>query len=203
MRRARGHSTTHWFAIAAALAVSSMLAPEVQPSTPTPQQSSSSSSPAVPAQTRKKTKRRRAKREPSQKVPTAQRISEIQSALARNGYYHGDPNGKWDASTIGAMQKFQSDNGIEPSGKLNAPSLQKLGLGSSTAGVSAPKPASAAPTPTLPTAPAAAPAPAAAAPTSTTTSASAATAATGGTTASSAPSVASQASSSAPKPQQP
>jgi hypothetical protein len=38
------------------------------------------------------------------------------------------------------MQKFQSGNGLEPSGKLNALSLQKLGLGSSVAGVSAPKP---------------------------------------------------------------
>jgi hypothetical protein len=38
------------------------------------------------------------------------------------------------------MQKFQSGNGLEPSGKINALSLQKLGLGSEIAGVSAPKP---------------------------------------------------------------
>jgi hypothetical protein len=37
------------------------------------------------------------------------------------------------------MQKFQSANGLDPSGKLDATSLQKLGLGSGIAGVSAPK----------------------------------------------------------------
>jgi peptidoglycan hydrolase-like protein with peptidoglycan-binding domain len=74
-----------------------------------------------------------------QKSPTPDRISEIQSSLASNGYYQGNPNGKWDASTVGAMQKFQSANGLEPTGKLDALSLQKLGLGSDIAGVSAPK----------------------------------------------------------------
>jgi hypothetical protein len=39
------------------------------------------------------------------------------------------------------VQKFQSANGIEANGKLDAPTLQKLGLGSGIAGVSAPKPA--------------------------------------------------------------
>jgi Putative peptidoglycan binding domain len=77
---------------------------------------------------------------PKQKAPTADRITEIQTALAHGGYYQGDPNGKWDANTVGALQKFQSANGIEPTGKLDAPSLQKLGLGSDIAGVSAPRP---------------------------------------------------------------
>jgi hypothetical protein len=76
------------------------------------------------------------------KGPTPDRISEIQTALARSGYYQGDPTGKWDGDTIAAMQKFQSANGIDPTGKIDAPSLQKLGLGSDIAGVSAPKPLS-------------------------------------------------------------
>ena len=121
-----------------------------------PQQQSSSSSAsraAKPATAKKKTsaKKRSAKREPTQKAPTPQRISEIQSALARGGFYQGEPNGKWDSNTIGAMQKFQSSKGLDPSGKLDALSLQKLGLGSSVAGVSAPKP----PTPPAPAGPAA------------------------------------------------
>jgi hypothetical protein len=87
-----------------------------------------------------KKKHRSAKRQPSQKAPTADRISEIQSALAREGYYTGDPSGKWDANTVAAVEKFQSANGIEVDGKLDAPTLQKLGLGSDIAGVSAPKP---------------------------------------------------------------
>lgn len=103
---------------------------------------SSTTSAGSSTATRKKTssKKHHSRREPTQKAPTAARISEIQSALARNGYYQGEPNGKWDSSSVGAMQKFQSSNGLEASGKLNALSLQKLGLGSSIAGVDAPKP---------------------------------------------------------------
>jgi flagellum-specific peptidoglycan hydrolase FlgJ len=130
-----------------------------------PQQSSTAKSPSTSSSTsnssarskststskkKKASKRRSTKREPFQKAPTPERISEIQSALARGGYYQASPNGKWDVDTVGAMQKFQSDNGMNPSGKLDARSLQKLGLGSSTAGVDAPKPVShRAPTATL------------------------------------------------------
>lgn len=75
-----------------------------------------------------------------QKVPTPERISEIQSALARGGYYSGDPNGKFDGGTQEALKKFQESNSISPSGKLDALTLQKLGLGSPTAGVAPPRP---------------------------------------------------------------
>jgi len=106
------------------------------------QQQSTSSSAGSSTTTKKKSssKRHHSKREAMQKAPTPARITEIQSALARDGYYQGQPNGKWDSNTVAAMQKFQSGNGLEASGKLNALSLQKLGLGSSVAGVSAPKP---------------------------------------------------------------
>src|SRR5580700_8606698 len=108
-------------------------------------QQSSASTPAATAKSsatstkKKKTKHHSSRREPTQKAPTPDRISEIQSALARGGYYQGQPNGKWDSNTIAAMQKFQSSNGLEANGKLDALSLQKLGLGSDIAGVSAPK----------------------------------------------------------------
>ena len=85
-------------------------------------------------------KHRKSSRQSTQKAPTPDRISEIQAALARGGYFQGDPTGKWDATTVAAMQKFQSSNGLEANGKLDALSLQKLGLGSDIAGVSAPKP---------------------------------------------------------------
>jgi len=75
-----------------------------------------------------------------QKAPTADRISEIQSALAKDGSYSGEPNGKWDDSTVAAMKKYQAAHGLNPSGKLDARTLQKLGLGSQTAGVAAPLP---------------------------------------------------------------
>lgn len=99
---------------------------------------SQSSATAKPVSTHKH--HRRHYYQPSQKAPTRDRISEIQSALSRAGYYHGDANGKWDANTVAATQKFQSANGIDATGKLDAPTLQKLGLGSDIAGVSAPRP---------------------------------------------------------------
>lgn len=97
---------------------------------------------ATPAhhKTRHKTKRHHVKKVRGQKAPTADRITEIQTALSRDGYYQGEPNGKWDSNTVAAVQKFQSANGMDANGKLDAPTLQKLGLGSDIAGVSAPKP---------------------------------------------------------------
>ncbi len=74
------------------------------------------------------------------KSPSPERISQIQSALSRGGYYHGDVNGKWDGNTADAVRNFQSANNMDATGKLDAPTLQKLGLGSDIAGVSAPKP---------------------------------------------------------------
>ena len=82
-----------------------------------------------------------------QMAPAADRISEIQSALARDGYYKGDPSGKLDDHTQEALRKFQETQGLNPSGKLDALTLEKLGLGADTAGVGAPRPP-AAPTPT-------------------------------------------------------
>jgi peptidoglycan hydrolase-like protein with peptidoglycan-binding domain len=100
--------------------------------------SSSTSSP--PKATSHKHKHYAKRQPPGQKAPAPDRISEIQSALAREGYYQGDPTGKFDSATLTALEKFQSANGLGSSGKLDAPTLQKLGLGSDVAGVSAPKP---------------------------------------------------------------
>jgi len=81
------------------------------------------------------------RRQVGQKAPTPQRVSEIQQALAKNGAYAGTLNGKWDASTVEAMKKFQGAHGLNPSGKLDAKTLQQLGLGSQTAGIAPPTPA--------------------------------------------------------------
>jgi peptidoglycan hydrolase-like protein with peptidoglycan-binding domain len=78
--------------------------------------------------------------ERGQKAPAPERISEIQTALAKDGSFDGKPNGKWDASTVDAMKKFQETHGLNPSGKLDAKTLQKLGLGSQTAGLAPPMP---------------------------------------------------------------
>ncbi len=90
----------------------------------------------------KKTSAKRGKtrrRERGQKAPKPDRIREIQTALTREGAYTGTPNGKWDAATVEAMKRFQAAHGLSPTGKLDALSLQKLGLGSSTAGLAAPR----------------------------------------------------------------
>ena len=105
-------------------------------------QSGASATSAPSAQAKRPTHKHKhsSKHQPGQKAPTSDRISEIQSALAREGYYKGDPNGKLDANTVAALEKFQSANELDANGKLDAPTLQKLGLGSDIAGVAAPKP---------------------------------------------------------------
>jgi peptidoglycan hydrolase-like protein with peptidoglycan-binding domain len=79
-------------------------------------------------------------RQRGQMAPTPERITEIQQALAKNGALAGEPSGKWDDSTSDAMRKFQAAHGLNPSGKLDAPTLNQLGLGSATAGVAPPTP---------------------------------------------------------------
>src|SRR6267154_794767 len=88
----------------------------------------------------KRTFRKSSRRERGQKTPTPDRISEIQQALAKDGSFAGKPNGKWDDSTIEATRKFQEAHGLNPSGKLDAKTLQQLGLGSQIAGVAPPVP---------------------------------------------------------------
>ncbi|MFI5096368.1 MAG: peptidoglycan-binding domain-containing protein [Candidatus Acidiferrales bacterium] len=75
-----------------------------------------------------------------QAAPTPARISEIQVALANNGVFEGEPTGKWDGSSSAAMKKFQAAHGLTPTGKLDALTLQKLGMGSETSGVAPPTP---------------------------------------------------------------
>ena len=88
----------------------------------------------------KRTSKKSSRRERGQKVPTTDRITEIQQALAKDGSFTGKPNGKWDDSTAEATRKFQESHGLNPTGKLDAKTLQQLGLGSHTAGVAPPVP---------------------------------------------------------------
>src|SRR6266403_892292 len=110
-----------------------------QVQSPAPQKSAASSKAGGKAHG-KRTSRRSGRRERGQKVPTPDRISEIQQALAKDGSFTGKPNGKWDAATMEATRKFQEAHGLSPTGKLDAKTLQQLGLGSQTAGVAPPMP---------------------------------------------------------------
>jgi hypothetical protein len=94
----------------------------------------------TPAKKKKRSSKRKS-RVKGQSVPTPDRIKEIQTALQKDGSYEGQPTGKWDAATTDAMKKFQDKIGVSPTGKIDAVSLNKLGLGSETAGKGAPVPA--------------------------------------------------------------
>ena len=109
-----------------------------QAKSPAPRKPAGSS--ASSASHGKRSPKRSRRRERGQKAPTPDRISEIQQALAKDGSYTGKPNGKWDESTQDAMRKFQESHGLNPTGKLDAKSLQQLGLGSPTAGAARPLP---------------------------------------------------------------
>jgi len=89
---------------------------------------------------KKSSARKGKRRERGQQAPTPDRISEIQQALAKDGSYTGTPSGKWDDSSQEALKKFQESHGLNPTGNLDAKSLQQLGLGSSIAGVARPAP---------------------------------------------------------------
>jgi peptidoglycan hydrolase-like protein with peptidoglycan-binding domain len=105
-----------------------------KPNSPPPKKQSS---PAI--KKAGKPAKKRAPRARAQRAPTADRIREIQTALAQRGFYEGEPSGKWDARSVEAMKKFQAAHGLSETGKFDAKSLQKLGLGSEVAGAAAPR----------------------------------------------------------------
>jgi len=107
----------------------------------TPSAAPKKSTPSKPGSSARRSKSKKSsRRDRGQKAPAPERISEIQQALAKDGSFPGKPNGKWDASTIEATRKFQEAHGLNPSGKLDAKTLQQLGLGSGTAGIAPPVP---------------------------------------------------------------
>ena len=57
------------------------------------------------------------------------RVTEIQQALIREHYLSSEADGKWDATTIAAMQKFQADQGWQTKLMPDSRALKKLGLG--------------------------------------------------------------------------
>ena len=92
--------------------------------------------PAATAQ-RKKTRRppkktvaaQRSTWRAGQAAPTAERYKQIQEALAKKGYLQGEPTGKWDQDSADALRRFQQDQNLQASGKLDSLSIIALGLG--------------------------------------------------------------------------
>jgi len=57
------------------------------------------------------------------------RVTEIQQALIREHYFTGEANGRWDAATEAAMQKYQADQGWQTRLMPDSRAIKKLGLG--------------------------------------------------------------------------
>ena len=69
--------------------------------------------------------------------PDPGRYQQIQQALAERGYFKGQPDGNWNDESVDALKRFQTDQKLEPDGKINALTLNGLGLGAKHDGTSA------------------------------------------------------------------
>jgi hypothetical protein len=77
-----------------------------------------------------------------QTTPTPERYKEIQDVLAAKGYLKPeDANGAWGPGSADALKKFQAEQNIEASGKIDSLSLIALGLGPKRDAAPPPKPA--------------------------------------------------------------
>ena len=56
-------------------------------------------------------------------------VSEVQAALAREGYYRGAIDGSVGPATRNALRRYQSRHGLEVNGQIDGPVLRALGLG--------------------------------------------------------------------------
>jgi hypothetical protein len=65
-----------------------------------------------------------------QTSPSPDRYREIQGALAAKGFLKPeDATGTWNQTSSDALKKFQTEQNLESSGKINSLSLIALGLG--------------------------------------------------------------------------
>ncbi|MDQ6663096.1 MAG: peptidoglycan-binding protein [Acidobacteriota bacterium] len=67
-----------------------------------------------------------------QLAPSADRYREIQEALASKGYLKSPPTGVWDQESAGALRRFQEEQNLQATGRVNSLSLIALGLGPKT-----------------------------------------------------------------------
>lgn len=74
-------------------------------------------------------RRHRSRRVRGQQAIEPERVTQIQQALIREHYLNGEANGKWDATTIAAMQKYQADHGWQTKLTPDSRALKNLGLG--------------------------------------------------------------------------
>ena len=77
-----------------------------------------------------------------QLAPTSDRYKEIQDALASRGYLQPEQaTGAWNDASIDALKRFQIEQNLDSTGKINSLSLIALGLGPKHDALPAPAPA--------------------------------------------------------------
>ena len=74
--------------------------------------------------------------------PTSDRYKQIQDALASRGYLQAEQaTGTWNDASIDALKRFQIEQNLDSTGKINSLSLIALGLGPRHDALPAPAPA--------------------------------------------------------------
>ncbi len=126
--------------LAGAIAVGLLLtaAAQTRKSAPKPAVKKSATAKKKSGTTKKKTSASRGRASKTRKAapaprgqqrPTPERYREIEEALAARGYLSEEPSGKWTDASVEALKSFQADNELTPTGRLDALSLIRLGLG--------------------------------------------------------------------------
>jgi hypothetical protein len=59
-----------------------------------------------------------------------QAVANVQSALQEQGFYHGDIDGVLGPQTRAALAEYQQSQGLEPTGAMDEPTLESLGMAS-------------------------------------------------------------------------
>src|SRR5581483_152894 len=106
-------------------------------SSPAARASKTSGSKAAPAKSTASKKGRKAgarvsssSARPRQMAPTPDRYKQIQEALSAKGYLPAEQaNGQWNETSAEALKRFQADQNLDATGKINSLSLIALGLG--------------------------------------------------------------------------
>ena len=78
---------------------------------------------------KKTTAKKRVVRPRTQQKPTPERYTEIQEALIGRGHLQGSATGVWGTDSVAALKAFQESQKLEATGKIDALSLIRLGLG--------------------------------------------------------------------------
>ena len=114
-------------ALCAALAIAAWAAPQTSTTKKKTTASKTTKTTAAKHSTTYKKKAPVVARRPQQ--PTAERLKEIQQALASKGYFTAEPDGTWGPASIEALKRFQHDQKLVEDGKIGSLSLIALGLG--------------------------------------------------------------------------